>query len=247
MKQYIGSKIVQAEPAYRLKGTLSSGEEVYEIISVADCLDPDTIDHGETKTVEGVTAEQGYKVRYEDGYESWSPKDVFEQAYRMVDGLNFGLALEAMKQGRRVTRRGWNGKGMYIFLADTVDLHTMADLSELAGEVEGLPCIVMRNAQRKLVPGWLASQTDMLADDWVLLPDCGMMTWPQAEEDIKEGKAVCRLADSWEGVHFVGLIEEPEELAGKVCMVMKDGTIHPDWKPSPDDLTGNDWFEVYLG
>lgn len=223
MPMYIGTKLMQAAPMSRGEYNAYRGWQVPANENPAD---------------------EGYLVRYQpDGYESWSPKEVFEQAYRQVDGLSFGLALEAMKQGRRVTRRGWNGRGMYIFLADTVDLHTMADLSELYDEVEGLPCIVMRNAQRKLVPGWLASQTDMLADDWMLLPDCGMMSWPQAEEAIRAGKAVCRLADDWNGVDFVGLIEE---LAGKVCMVTRDGTIHPDWQPSPDDLTGSDWFEVYL-
>lgn len=231
MPMYIGTKLVQAEPCIR--AVLANGSITYYDGDVP------ALEEGELRLA-------GYKVVYQDGYESWSPKEVFEQAYRQVDGLSFGMAIEAMKQGRRVTRRGWNGRGMYIFLADRVELLTMADLSELAGEAECLPCIVMRNAQRKLVPGWLASQTDMLADDWMLLPDCGMMSWPQAEEAIKEGKAVCRTADGWEGVHFVGLIEEPEELAGKVCMVTKEGTIHPDWEPTPDDLTGNDWYEVYL-
>lgn len=226
MPMYIGTKLVQAKPMSRGEYNAYRGW-------------PIPCDEDQKA--------EGYLVRYQpDGYESWSPEEVFEAAYRQADGLSFGLALETMKQGRRVTRRGWNGKGMYIFLADTVDLHTMADLSELAGEVEGLPCIVMRNAQRELVPGWLASQTDMLADDWVLLPDCGMMTWPQAEEYIQAGKAVCRIADNWDCVHFVAELQEPEELAGKVCMVMKDGTIYPDWEPTPDDLTCNDWFEVYL-
>lgn len=240
MPMYIGTKLVQAEPAMKCWGHKGEAHDAGLILTQKEFFE---------KVADGWEATEirdGYAVVYEDGYRSWSPADVFERAYRKVDGLSFGLAIEAMKQGRRVTRRGWNGKGMYIFLADTVDLHTMADLSELAGEVESLPCIVMRNAQRKLVPGWLASQADMLADDWMLLPDCGMMSWPQAEEAIKAGKAVCRLGDGWKGVHFVGMIDEPEELAGKVCKVMKDGTIHPDWQPSPDDLTGNDWYEVYL-
>lgn len=69
---------------------------------------------------------QGYLVEYQDGgkpnhpghegYISWSPTDVFENAYRSADNLNFGLALEALKQGNAIARKGWNGKGMFLFL-----------------------------------------------------------------------------------------------------------------------------------
>lgn len=63
----------------------------------------------------GRVAEEGYKVKYEDGYESWSPKKAFESAYRKTDGLTFGLAIEALKKGFKVARKGWNGKGMYLY------------------------------------------------------------------------------------------------------------------------------------
>lgn len=43
------------------------------------------------------TGEEGYKVVYPDGYESWSPKSVFKEAYRKTDGITFGLAIEALK------------------------------------------------------------------------------------------------------------------------------------------------------
>lgn len=242
MEKFIGTKIVQAEPAMKCWGHKGEAHDAGLILTQGE------YDRKVAEGWESTEIRHGYAVVYEDGYRSWSPKEVFEQAYRQVDGLSFGLAIEAMKQGRRVTRRGWNGKGMYVFLVHGVDFHTNADLSELEDQdVEVLDCLVMRTATGAFCPGWLASQTDMLADDWMLLPDCGMMSWPQAEEAIQAGKAVCRKADGWEGVHFVGLIEEPEELAGKVCMVTKDGTIHPDWEPTPDDLTGSDWFEVYLG
>ena len=148
MDKYIGTKIIEAEPAVRAFG------QVY------------TTERPELRLGE---YEDGYKVRYPDGYESWSPKDVFEDAYRPTNGMNFGLALEAAKQGSKITRRGWNGKGMYVFLADAVEFHTDADLSEYWGNVDGvcvLPVLVLRTAKGDLQPGWLASQTDMLADDW---------------------------------------------------------------------------------
>ncbi len=51
----------------------------------------------------------GYLVEYEGGYQAWSPKDVFDAAYRPTTGMTFGLAIEAMKAGKRVARAGWNG------------------------------------------------------------------------------------------------------------------------------------------
>ena len=129
MKQYIGTKVVQAEPA-----------------------------------------ENGYKVVYPDGYASWSPKEVFEKAYRPTDGMNFGLAIEAMKNGERVARKGWNGKDMYVFLAYEADFVTDADISAFdLVEVEMGEMLVMKTAQDTFQPGWLASQADMLADDWYIV------------------------------------------------------------------------------
>lgn len=149
MKQYIGSKIVQAEPMsrnhfYEHKGLPIPNEEGWD--------------------------REGYKVRYEAGYESWSPKEVFEAVYRKTDGMSFGLALEACKMGERIARKGWNGKGMYVFLVHGMDFHTNADLSELDDQdVEVLDCLVIRTATGAFCPGWLASQSDMLADDWMIL------------------------------------------------------------------------------
>lgn len=70
--------------------------------------------------------------------------------------MNFGEAIEGLKQGRRVSREGWNGKGMWLEL-QRPDVHSKMTL----------PYIFMKTAQNDLVP-WLASQTDMLAEDWSL-------------------------------------------------------------------------------
>lgn len=116
---------------------------------------------------EGATPEDpGYKVVYKDGYVSWCPKGSFEEAGRPIDGMTFGQAIEALKQDKKVARKGWNGKGMYLFLADAVRLQTNA-VEEKEHEV--MPCIVMKTAQDNLQPGWLASQNDMLSDDWTLV------------------------------------------------------------------------------
>lgn len=68
--------------------------------------------------------------------------------------LDFGLALVALKRGGKVARAGWNGKGMWLAL------QTPDESSKMT-----LPYIYMKTVDDKLVP-WLASQTDMLAEDW---------------------------------------------------------------------------------
>lgn len=119
---------------------------------------------------------EGYKVVYDDGYVSWCPKVRFEEVSRPVDGMTFGQAIEAMKQGKKVARRGWNGKGMYLWLlpATEVKKEWCRDprLIEAMGERDALPClgsIRMFTATKEVLTGWLASQTDMLADDWVIV------------------------------------------------------------------------------
>lgn len=85
--------------------------------------------------------------------------------------LNFGEALEALKHGKKVARSGWNGKGMFLFLAKDIEFTTDADLScvaDLTGELT-LPSIVMKTADNHFCVGWLASQTDMLAEDWIII------------------------------------------------------------------------------
>jgi hypothetical protein len=93
--------------------------------------------------------------------------------------VNFGSALEALKKGARIARQGWNGKNMFLFLlpAGTVPTKAIHDPalrqvieSEVGGETfEALGSIRMFTADKKILTGWLASQTDMLAEDWVIL------------------------------------------------------------------------------
>ncbi len=73
----------------------------------------------------------------------------------MTNTINFGQAIEALKQGKKVARTGWNGKGMHLEL-QRPDAHSKMTL----------PYIYMYTAQGDNVP-WLASQTDMLSEDWV--------------------------------------------------------------------------------
>lgn len=72
----------------------------------------------------------------------------------MGEGNGIGWALDQMRKGLRVCREGWNGRGMWLAL-QTPDEHSKMTL----------PYIYMSTVQGGLVP-WLASQTDILADDW---------------------------------------------------------------------------------
>ena len=140
MQKYIGTKIIEAEPCKAWKDT-----KLHK------------------------AGEDGYKVRYPDGYESWSPKGVFEEAYRPTDCMSFGPAIEAMKKGKKVSRRGWNGKGMFLYYVPEGRYPARTDaaksIAEEDGKVDYGAYIAMKTAQGNVVP-WLASQADMLADDW---------------------------------------------------------------------------------
>lgn len=140
MKQYIGTKIIEAEPCKAWK---------------------DTKEHK--------AGEDGYKVRYPDGYESWSPKDVFEEAYRPTDCMSFGLAIEAMKRGKKVARRGWNGKNQHIELANRISYMTAEGVFvNVEHEAIGNKAVAFCGTSGVQM-GWLASQADMLADDWEIV------------------------------------------------------------------------------
>jgi hypothetical protein len=78
-----------------------------------------------------------------------------------MNNMNFGEAITALKNGHRVAREGWNGKGMWLALEPGVEAAPNTTPQLLSRR----PYIQMKDATDQLVP-WLASQTDMLAEDW---------------------------------------------------------------------------------
>lgn len=86
--------------------------------------------------------------------------------------LSFSAALVLLKGGEKVARAGWNGKGMFLFLVPGstfyVNRAPLLGIYPEGTRIEYLPHIDMRTAQGTVVP-WLASQTDLLAEDWNLL------------------------------------------------------------------------------
>lgn len=155
MKQYIGSKIVKAWPCYRIP-VIGGRYEYCKLDEVVPTCITGKI-------------EDGYRVQYEDGYLSWSPKAVFEKAYRETTGLSFGLAIEAAKIGKKIARAGWNGKNQYVELAYCISYKNNA-----AEVVNVNHCNIGNKAfafvgTSGVQMGWLASQADMLADDWQIV------------------------------------------------------------------------------
>ena len=158
---YIGTKMINAEPMTRAAYNVFRGWEL-----PAD-------ENGD---------DEGYLVEYLDGgkpnttthagYVSWSPKEQFDNAYRKTSGMSFGLAVEAVKKGKKIARAGWNGKGMFLFLVPgstfKVNRAPLLGIYPEGTEINYHAHIDMKMADGTIVP-WLASQTDVLADDWIVV------------------------------------------------------------------------------
>ena len=88
--------------------------------------------------------------------------------------MDFGEAIKALKAGKRLARKGWNGDKMFIYRESgtliTPDKIRNATLAESIPDAQKYlhinPHVDMKSANGSIVVGWLASQTDMLADDW---------------------------------------------------------------------------------
>jgi len=90
----------------------------------------------------------------------------------MLRKVNFGEAIEALKLGQKVARIGWNGKDMFLFLVAgstfKVNRPPLLGIYEEGTEINYCPHIDMKTADGSIVP-WLASQSDVLAEDWIIL------------------------------------------------------------------------------
>lgn len=86
--------------------------------------------------------------------------------------MNFGQAIEALKEGKKVSREGWNGKGMFLFLVQgskfKVNRAPLLGIYPEGTEIDYHAHIDMKTAQGYVVP-WLASQADMLSEDWEIV------------------------------------------------------------------------------
>ena len=113
---------------------------------------------------------EGFEVVYEGGYHAWSPKDLFQAAYRSIGSMTFGLAVEALKLGKKVARSGWNGKGMFIFLIPgstfKVNRAPLLGIFPEGMEIEYRPHIAMKGVDGSISEWTPAAGNDVLAEDW---------------------------------------------------------------------------------
>lgn len=166
MKKYIGTKQVEAEPMTR--GDAWGKHLLRE------------------KPTEVNFDEAGYHVKYKDGYESWSPAEPFEEAYRQLNderkNMTFGDAIEVLKQGGAIRRTNWNGKGLFVI--KQVPAHIESDIIP---KMQSLPqsakdlilkgkgfidytsqCLIY-NENTGRADSWMPSIADVFADDWEIV------------------------------------------------------------------------------
>lgn len=117
---------------------------------------------------------EGYLVTYPDGHVSWSPKQTFEDAYRMSGNLSYAMALHLIQtqshKGIVMYRSGWNGANMHVVEIDGDTLaqgihRNYGDPSNPENNAEVSNALFLKNAQGKLFP-WFPSQGDTNANDW---------------------------------------------------------------------------------
>lgn len=135
--------------------------------------------------------------------------------------FSFSEALARLKAGEAVTRRGWNGRGMFIVLMPELRLppfNTQGTerrvndrTAKWIGEDQPLNCrpyFAMYTAQKEWQPGWLASQADMLADDWHVFtasPAAADPVEPAPAPELPPAEAVSASFDAaWSLLHRLG-------------------------------------------
>ena len=120
-----------------------------------------------------------HKLNYHEGYIPWSHEDVFNNSYKASGEMSFGMAIEAAKRGYKVARKGWHGKGMWVIYnpGSKGETHAMFEGSVYKNhgvdECDILPHFDMytvnASGRRAMLPGWLASQSDIDSNDWEII------------------------------------------------------------------------------
>lgn len=158
----------------------------FEIVGTsACCLTPDEFNR-----------ELGRTLAYEDAIRKAFELEVYHMAAERLNqtvlgygdldmnkrhNMKFGEALEHLKAGGKVARAGWNGKGMWVSMSGISTKPKSVPMEQFwsdnnaafaqsrGGKAEVLPCLTMKTADDRILMGWLASQSDMLAEDWEIV------------------------------------------------------------------------------
>ena len=162
MRRYVGEDVVYAAPATRGDFYFLSNKE---------------LPAGEDGDAEGYLVNHKGSELTRDGFAKghikWSPTHVFTNAYRESPfRFEFGAAIEALKDGHRVTRTGWNGKGMYLYYvpAQSYPTQTEAARAKFGDSVPYAAYLALVTTQGN-VATWTPSITDIFATDWVIYED----------------------------------------------------------------------------
>lgn len=148
-KQYIRCHIVKATPMTRGNSNALRGKETPASENPND---------------------MGYLVQYPDGYVSWCPKVAFEKASRLAtDGLPFGYAImQCLYNHNRIKRKGWNGIDQYVEYR-CVNIEYGEENKSVTSFAFVFHGKNIHTGETNVQVGWLASQADMLSDDWVIV------------------------------------------------------------------------------
>ncbi len=163
MEIYIGVKIIKAKPMTLGEYNKYRGWDIpeNENPSKEGCL------------VEYMDSPDKNHDNHEN-YISWSPRDAFKKAYSKSDGLPFGLAIEAIRKGKKVCRKGWNGKGMFVYYVAASSYPVSRNYDSA---VKGLfandmvpyrAYMALKTAQNDIAT-WAPSGSDALAEDWMII------------------------------------------------------------------------------
>lgn len=160
MEKYLGVKLVEAEPKNLGDYNKFKGWNIPK--------DEDPL-------------REGYMVKYSDNYISWSPKEIFEEAYRKLDKLTFGLAIEALKEGKCIRRNNWNGKGMFVSKQVPGEvcisfIHNMQSVPQGAKAQFINKNLNLQYSNQMVIvkpdntiDSWVPSASDVFAEDWIIL------------------------------------------------------------------------------
>lgn len=148
MEQYVGTEIIEAE-------VMSRGDyNKYRGWDIPENENPEDV---------------GYLVSYPGNYETWLLASVFDEIYHYANKMTFGQAIDLVKLGYKVKRKGWNGQNQYIQLATNISYKTrQGDIVNCEHECFGNKAVAFVGSQGVQL-GWCASQADLLSEDWEIV------------------------------------------------------------------------------
>lgn len=150
METYIGTKMIKAKPMTR------GHYNVFRSWDIPSNENP---------------SDEGYLVEYEDNYISWSPKKTFESTYSTSGNFDFGSALQLLKLGYKVARKGWNGSDMFAYMvpANSYPAQTGAIKSYFGDKLIPYRAYFALKTAQDDVATWVPSGSDILAEDWEIV------------------------------------------------------------------------------